>query len=230
MVRRLAALLGAGAAAAVAYFLLAPSLPGGAPDALAAVVGALAVAVCVLAPLIGREDAVALLVFGGGAAFLAVALNASDVGAAATPVEALLGATAGLLFAIAFPVPAAVVAVPLLVGGIDLASALGAGADPVVVPGDDPSVLTLALPAWGGGMDVARIGLLDAVFLALYAAWAVRFSLRPRLTIPLMAAGLAAAAALSVAFDRAVPALPFLALALLLPAAKRVAHLVRAEG
>lgn len=228
MVRRLAALLGV--AAAVAYFLVAPSLPAGAPDGLAAVVGAFAVAGCVLAPLLGRGDAVALLVFGGGAAFLALALNASGVGAAATPAEAVLGATAGLLFAIAFPVPAAVVAVPLLVGGIDLASALGAGADPVVQPGDDPSVLTLALPAWGGGLDVARAGLLDAVFLALFAAWALRFSLRPRVTLPLMAAALALAAGLSVALDRTVPALPLLALALLLPAAGKVVHLVRDEG
>lgn len=209
---------------------MAPSLPGGTPAGVAAVVGAFAVAGCVLAPLGGRDDPVALLVFGAGAALLSVALNASGVGAAATPVEALLGATAGLLFAVAFPVPAAVVAVPLLVGGIDLASALGAGADPVVRPGDDPSVLTLALPAWGGGGDVARIGLLDTVFLALYAAWAIRFDLRPKLTIPLMADALALAAVLSVVLDRAVPALPFLALALLLLAAGRVVHLVRDEG
>ena len=231
MVRGPAALLGlAGLAAAVAYFLVAPSLPGGAPAELAAAVGALAVAACAFAPLIGRDDPAALLVFGGGAALLAVALNASDVGAAATPVEAVLGAAAGMLFAIAFPVPTAVVAVPLVVGGIDLATALGAGAEPVVQPGDAPSVLTLALPAWGGGLDAARLALLDAVFLGLYAAWALRYDLAPRRTLPALAAATALAAVLMVALDRPFPALPLLALALLLPAAPKIPHLLRGEG
>jgi hypothetical protein len=45
-----------------------------------------------------------------------------------------------------------------------------------------------------------------------------------------MADALALAAGLSVALDRAVPALPLLALALLLPAADKVVHLVRDEG
>ena len=49
---------------------------------------------------------------------------AQDVGAAANPVEALAGAAAGLLFAWAFATPGAVVALPLVVAGVDLASVL----------------------------------------------------------------------------------------------------------
>ena len=54
----------------------------------------------------------------------------------------------------------------------------------------------------------------------MFAAWALRYELRPRLTIPLMVAGLAASVALAIALDRAIPALPFLAAAFLLPVAR----------
>jgi hypothetical protein len=205
--------------------------PGGSAGLyLAGVAGAVAVGLCALAPLPGREEAAGLAVFGAGAALLAVALNAQGVGAAATPVEALFAAAAGLLFALAFAAPAAVVAVPVLVAGIDLASVLGAGTGGLAGAGDEPDVLTLDLPRWGGGGDVAQLGLLDATFLALFAAWALRHGLRPRLALALMVAGLAASVALGVALDRPVPALPFLAAALLLPSADRLARLLRADG
>jgi hypothetical protein len=206
-----------GLAAGAAYFLLAGELPASEAGrgAVAAAAGALAVALCAFAPLAGRDEPVGIVVFGVGAALLAVALNARDVGAAATPVEALVGASAGLLFAYAFGVPTAVVALPVIVAGIDAASLLGGGPRGLPAASADPDVLTLDLPRWGGGGDVARLGLLDAVFLALFAAWSVRFALRPRLALPLMALGLAGAAALSVAVDRALPTLPFLALAFL---------------
>jgi hypothetical protein len=214
--------------AGVAYFLLAGELPD-APDAVPAVAGALAVALCALSPLAGRDEAFGVALFGVGAALLAVALNARDVGAAATPVEALFGAAAGLLFGIGFGAPAVVVALPVLVAGIDAASLAGGGSEALVRPSDDPDVLTLDLPLWGGGGDVAQLGLLDAVVLALLAAWSVRFRLRPRLALPLMAAGLAASAGLGVALDRALPALPFLAAGFLLPAASRIPRLLRGE-
>jgi hypothetical protein len=99
------------------------------------------------------------------------------------------------------------------------------------VRGDPVDVLTLDLPALGGGASVGRVGLLDCTFLALFAAWALRFDLRPRVTIPLMVVALAASVALAIALDRAVPALPFLAVALLVPVADRVPRLLaRGDG
>src|SRR3712207_7018469 len=71
-------------------------------------------------------------------------------------VEALFGAAAGLLFGLGFAVPAAVVALPLLVAGIDAASLIGGGADPVA-PARDGSVLTLGLPRWGGDRKSTRL-------------------------------------------------------------------------
>lgn len=224
MVRGASALL-----AALAYFLAVGELPAISGEAglyVAGAAGALFVGLAALAPLGGRDDPLGLVVFGLGAALLAAALAASDVGAAANPVEALLGAAAGLLFAWAFALPGAVVALPLLVAGIDVASLLTGPADGVA-PASRVDVLTFDLPAWGGGASVARLGLLDATFLALFAAWSLRFALRPWIAIPLMVAGLVGAVVLGVALDRAIPALPFLAAALLAPAPDRIAALLR---
>jgi hypothetical protein len=228
VVRGLAALLGL--AAATAYFLLVGDLPevdGDAGRYLAGCIGALAVAVAALAPLAGRDDPVALIALGVGAGLLATALAGQEVGAAANTVEALFAAAAGLLFALAFGIPAVVVALPLLVAGIDAAAVL-TGPDEPLGDFDPVDVLTLDLPAWGGERpSITRLGLLDAAFVAMFAAWALRFGLRPRIAIPLMALGLAGSVALAVALDEAVPALPFLAGALLLPSLDRVPRLLR---
>ena len=228
MVRGLAALLGL--AASAAYFLLVGDLPevdGDAGRYLAGCAGALAVALATLAPLPGRDEPFALILFGIGAGLLATALAGADVGAAANPVEALFAAAAGLLFALGFGIPAAVVALPILVAGIDAAAVLAGSNEPL---GDfDPvDVLTFDLPAWGGERaSIARLGFLDAVFLAMFAAWSLRFALRPRLAIPLMVIGLAGSVAVAVATDRAIPALPFIAAAFLLPALDRIPKLLR---
>jgi len=189
-------------------------LPDGAGVYAAGVAGAVAVGLCALAPLGGRDEPAGLTVFAVGAVLLAIALNARGVGAAANPAEALFAAAAGMLFAWAFALPAAVLAVPLLVAGIDLAAVLAGGGDgPAAGPGGD--LLTLDLPAWGGDGDVSRLGLLDATFLAMFAAWAARYDLRPRLACALMVAGLAGAVAVGLALDRSVPALAFVSLGLL---------------
>jgi hypothetical protein len=224
LVRGAAALL-----AAAAYFLAVGELPevdGEAGRYAAGCAGALAVGLAALSPLGGRDDPVGLAVFGLGAALLATALAVVDVGAAANPVEALLAAAAGLLFAWSFALPAAVVAVPVVVAGIDVASVLGGPSDPLarVEPVD---VLSFDLPRWGGDGSVAGLALLDATFLALFAAWSLRYALRPRLAIPLMVAGLPAAVALGVALDRTVPSLPFVAGAFLLAGIDRLPGLLR---
>ena len=228
MVRGLAALLAV--AAAVAYFLLAGELPevdGDAGRYAAGCAGAVAVALAALAPLSGRDGPFALVLLGIGAALLAAALASQDVGAAANPVEALFAAAAGLLFASAFGIPAAVVTLPILVAGIDAAAVLTGPVDPL---GDFEPVdgLTFDLPAWGGERaSIGRLGFLDATFLAMFAAWSLRFALRPRIAIPLMVLGLAGSVALAVALDRAIPALPFVAAAFLLPALTRIPRLLR---
>ena len=230
MVRGLAALLGL--LASTAYFLFVGDLPevdGDAGRYLAGCIGAIAVGVAALSPLPGRDDAPALVILGIGSGLLAAALAGQDVGAAANTVEALFGASAGMLFALAFGIPGAVVALPIVVAGIDAAAVLTGPSEPL---GDfDPvDVLTLDLPAWGGDRaSITRLGLLDAAFLAMFAAWALRFELRPRLTIPLMVLGLAASVALAVALDRSIPALPFVAAGFLLPVLRRIPRLLRHE-
>ena len=229
MVRRLAPVLALLAGAA--YFLLAGELPaigGEAGRYVAGCVGAVAAALCVLAALRGRDEPVGVAILGAGALLLAIALASRDVGAGANPVEALFAAAVGLLFGIAFGAPAAVVALPLLVAGIDAAAVLGGGGEPPG-RGSPVDVLTLDLPLWGGDGSVARLGLLDAVFLALFAAWSLRFDLRPRVALPLMVLALAVAVALGVALDRTIPALPLVALAFLLPAADLIARLLRSQ-
>ena len=224
MVRGSAALL-----VAVSYFLLAGVLPD-AGEVVPAIFGTLAVAACALAIVPARDDPAGLAILGIGAALLAVALNAQDARAGAAPVEALFGAAAGLLFALGFGIPAAVATLPLLVAGIDAASLLGDGADAVTTSAADPDVLTLDLPSWGDGAPLPRLSLIDATFLALFAAWSLRFALRPRIALPLMACGLVAAVVLTVELDRSIPTLPFLAAAFLLPAVDRIGHLLRTEG
>ena len=231
MVRGLAALLAL--ALAAAYFLLSGDLPevdGDAGRYLAGCAGAVAIGLAALSPLAGREDHLALVVLGLGAALLATALNGQDVGAAANPVEALFAAAAGMLFALAFGLPTAVVALPVLVAGIDAAAVL-TGPDEPLGDFDPVDVLTFDLPAWGDERpSIARLGFLDVTFLAMFAAWSLRFALRPRLAIPLMVLGLAGSVALAVGLERAIPALPFVAAAFLLPALDRLPGLLRSPG
>ena len=224
MVRGLAALL-----VATAWFLVVGGLPqieGAAGGYVGGCLGALFVGLAALAPLGGRDEPLGLALFGVGAVFLAVVLVGRDVGHEANTAEALFAAAAGLLFGWAFAAPAAVIALPLLVAGIDLAAVLSGPGEPL--RGTAVDILSFDLPRLGGG-SAARIGLLDATFLAMFAGWSLRYALRPRLVIPLMVAGLCASVALSLALDRPVPALPFIALLFLLPVADRLRGLL-AQG
>jgi hypothetical protein len=223
VVRGAAALL-----VAAAWFLVVGDLPvvsGEAGRYVAGCVGALCCALAALALLPARDEPLGVAMFGAGAAFLAAVLTAQDVGAAGNPVEALAGAAAGLLFAWAFAAPIAVIAVPLVVAGVDLASVLTGPAE--TLRGSGPvDILTLDLPPLGGGDSVGRLGVLDMTFLALFAAWSVRYALRPRLGIALMVMGLCGSVALGLALDRSMPALPFLAAGLLLPGLGRLRGLL----
>jgi hypothetical protein len=76
--------------------------------------------------------------------------------------------------------------------------------------------LSLYLPAWGGGR-AGVLGLADLIFLAFFAASAWRFDLRRRATGIALLLALPATVVIQVELDVAVPALPVLAAALLVP-------------
>ena len=74
--------------------------------------------------------------------------------------------------------------------------------------------------------SAGQLGLSDAVFLAMFAAWALHYGFRPKTTIAALALGLIASLVLSVALDRAIPALPLLAAGYLLPNLDRAGRLL----
>ena len=94
------------------------------------------------------------------------------------------------------------------------------------------AVLTFDLPSWGGALNgpAARLGLPDAIFLAVFTTWTLRLGLRLRLTIAAMTCGLLATMAISITADRTIPALPLLAVGFLLPNVDRLVALVRAQN
>ena len=172
---------------------------------------------CVLLWLPAHDDpfALALLAFGSGL------LAAGGTEAGSVPVadlsKALFGASLGMLLAWALAEPAAVIAVPLFVAGIDIASVAGGPSE--LLARDDSRTgefLSLYLPAWGGGR-AGVVGLADLIFLGFFAASAWRFGLRRRVTAAALLLSLPATVAIQLALDVTVPALPVLAAALLVP-------------
>jgi hypothetical protein len=226
MVRGPAALLGL-AAGALFYFVIAPALPAVRPIDLAVLVAATAglafvVALAVApAPAISAPFTMALVVPGSG--LLAAALNAGKAGAAASPFEALLFGCLGVAFAALFDAPALAIALPVFVGVLDISGVLGDGPGNLLVqdarPGDP---LTLELPAWGGGLPVARVTVVEVLFLAAYAAYAYRFRLRPLASAVAMYAALVATVGAGLLLDRRVPALAVMGAAFLATNADRL--------
>ena len=217
--------------AALAYFLLAPALPAlpsGDPTVLVGgSVGILAVAAATLALLPARGTVAGPLLVALGAGLIVAGLNAAGVGAGANAFEALLAAAVGLILARVLGAPAVAVVVPVFVAAIDLYSVLTGPARRLLDSGGSAvDALSFALPAWGGGL-AGRLGVSDAVFLAMFAAWAWRFGLRRRATVAAMVGGLVAALWLSVALDTAIPALPLLVAGYLLPNGDRLLDLLR---
>lgn len=221
--------------AALAYFLAAPALPalpaGDATTIVAGGVGLVAIAAMAIALVQARETVVWPLLIAAGAGLLVGGLNAGGVGAGANVAEALLAASAGLLLARVLGTPAVAVAVPLFVAAIDLWSVLDGPATQLLAePGDRVDALAFDLPAWGASGTAGSLGVSDAVFLAMFAAWAWRFGFRRRATAIGMAAGLLAALVLGVVLDAAVPALPLIALGYLAPNVGRLPALLRSEA
>jgi hypothetical protein len=230
VVRGPAALLGV-VGAALAYFLVAPDLPQLHPPELSALVACtagLTLVVAIVAGLAAMADApLTLFPAVTGAALLVAALDANDVGAAATPFEAILLCSLGIAFAVIFDVPALAVALPLFLAVIDIVQAQSGGSAGLFTlstskPGD---ALTLELPDWGTGLAAARLSAPDVVFLGAFAAYARRLALRERAAEAGMLVGLLVAVASEVLLDSELPTIALMAVGYLAPNVDRVAAL-----
>jgi hypothetical protein len=235
VVRGPAALLGL--LAAQAYVLLAPSLPVIADVdtsiLVASAVGSAFVFLCV-ACITPVSDVPPLLVLLAAGAFgLVAGLNVADVGAGATPIEAIAYSAFGGLFAIGLLAPSLALALPVFVAGIDVVSTYAGGPSELLAnagqtqPGDP---LSLELPDWGNGLPAGRLGISDAVFAGVFLVFARRFGLRMWATAFAMWVATVGAIVLKIEFDRAVPVLPLLAAAYFLANADRLPALLRAAN
>jgi hypothetical protein len=220
--------------AALAYFLAAPALPALAPGdetiIVAGGLGVLLVAATTLALLPARETLTGPLLIILGSGLLVAALNlggADGVGAGANVVEALLASAAGLVLARLFTVAMSAVAVPLFVAAVDIVSVWNGPTARMLEDGTDRvDPLSFDLPAWGGAGSAGHLGLSDAIFLSMFAAWGLRHGFRGGPTLLGMVLGLLASAVLSAALDQAIPALPLLAAGYLLPNLDRIGGLL----
>lgn len=231
MVRGPAALLGS-AGAALTYFLLAGSLPdlGTGDDAIvvAGVAGMVAVAAVVLAVAAEQDHPLSLALLLAGTALLVGGMDAAGAGAGVTTFEAIAAGALGTLLGRALASPAVAIAIPVFVAVVD-AWSVASGPSSRLLEGNPRGAaeLTFDLPAWGGAPGGAsRLGLTDAIFLAMFSVWAARLGLRRRATAAGMVAGLIATVALSVVTDRAIPALPLMAVGYWLPNLDRLGALL----
>jgi hypothetical protein len=234
--RRPSALLRAGlalAAAWLAWSLVAPELDAWSqwPTALAAALvslpllcGALLLALPTAERHLGPALAVAAV-----AVLVAVAGSLADVDAVASIGKAVAGVVAGLAVGRLLEAPWHAALVAVLVAVVDVYSVF-AGPTKSVVEGS-PGVLdavgvALAAPGYS---QAAILGTTDFVFLGLLAGAALRYDLRPRVTLPLLAASFSVTLLVATALDRALPALPLLSLAFLLPNLTRLGVRTRSE-
>jgi len=216
---------------ALAYFLAAPALPalpaGDTTIAVAGAVGLLMIAASTLALLPAQETLVGPLLIALGSGLLVGTLNAAGVGAGANVAEALLTGSIGLLFARWLQAPVIAVAVPLFVAAIDVWSLASGPTSRLLENGTDAvDPLSFDLPAWGGMRSAGHLGLSDALFASMFAAWAWRYGLRRTATVVGLTLGLIAALVLSLLLDRAIPALPLIAAGYLLPNLDRIPALL----
>ncbi len=223
--------------AALVYFLAAPALPalpaGDVTILVAGAVGVLLVAATTLALLPASETLIGPLLIILGSGLLVAALNSegrAGVGAGANVVEALLAGAVGLILARLFAVPMSAIAVPLFAAAVDVASVWNGPTARMLDDGTERAdPLSFDLPAWGDGASAGHLGVSDAVFLSMFAAWSRRYRFRQRLTLLAMVLGLLAALVLGVTLDRAIPALPLIAAGYLLANLDRIGGLLRHE-
>ncbi|MCW2992456.1 MAG: hypothetical protein JWM73_3050 [Solirubrobacterales bacterium] len=216
MVRGPAPLLGA-TTLALAYFLVAGELPdlgnGDVAVLVAGLIGVGLVAGIVLAVTRAGDDLFPLSLLMLGSLILVAGMDAAGAGSSVSAFEAVAAGTFGVLLGRALAAPAVALAIPIFVAIVDAWSVASGPTSRLSESGArGASELTFDLPSWGGAPDAAsRLGIVDAIFLAMFSVWAARFGLRPRATAIGMVLGLLAAVVLSVLLDRAVPALPLVA-------------------
>jgi hypothetical protein len=193
-------------------------------------IGLVLIAATALSLLPATETVIGPLLILVGAGLLAGALNAANVGAGANAAEAMLAAAAGLLFARWLRTPVIALVVPLFAAAIDVWSVASGPTSRLLENGPDSSdALSFDVPAWGGQGSAGQLGVSDAIFLSIFAAWATHFGFRRAATIAGLILGLIASLVLSVALDRAIPALPLLAVGYLVPNADRIRALLHRE-
>ena len=220
--------------AALVYFLAAPALPalpaGDVTILVAGGTGVLLVAATALALLPAGDTLIGPLLIVLGSGLLVAALNSegsAGVGAGANVAEALLASAVGLILARLFAAPMSAVAVPLFAAAIDVASVWNGPTARLLDGGTDRvDPLSFDLPAWGDSGSAGHLGLSDALFLSMFAAWSERYGFRRWPTLLGMVLGLVASPTLSVAFDQAIPALPLIAAGYLLPNLDRIGRLL----
>jgi hypothetical protein len=217
---------------AFVYFLAAPWLPalpaGDTTVLVAGGIGLLMVAATTLSQLPARDTVTGPVLIVVGAGLIAGALNAGGVGAGANVPEALLAAAVGLLFARWLSAPAVAIVVPVFVGAIDIWSVASGPTSRLLESGPESSdALSFDLPAWGHMGSTGQLGVSDAVFLSMFAAWAMHVGFRRTATIIGLILGLITSLVLSIVLDRAIPALPLIAVGYLLPNIDRVGRLLR---
>jgi hypothetical protein len=223
--------------AAFVYFLAAPALPalpaGDQTVLVAGGIGLLLVAASTLALLPARETLIGPLLIVLGSGLLVGALNAggsAGVGAGANVFEAFLAGAIGLLFARWLATPLVAVAVPLFVAAIDVWSVASGPSSQLLARGSDRvDALSFDLPAWGGMGSAGHLGLSDALFVSMFAAWAWRYDLRRWSTLAGITLGLLAALVLGIVLDRAIPALPLIGVGYLLPNLDRLGPLLQRQ-
>ncbi|MGI9098623.1 MAG: hypothetical protein ACR2H2_09080 [Solirubrobacteraceae bacterium] len=216
---------------ALAYFLVAPALPalpaGDTGIAVAGTVGLLMIAASTLALLPAHETLIGPLLIALGSGLLVGALDAAGAGAGANVAEALLAGSIGLLFARWLATPVIAVAVPLFVAAVDVWSVASGPSSQLLANGTDVvDPLSFDVPAWGGMDSAGHLGLSDALFASMFAAWAWRYGLRRTATVVGLTLGLVASLVMSLLVDRAIPALPLLAAGYLLPNLDRITALL----
>ena len=231
MVRGPAALLALGLGTQ-AYFLVASDLPQieseHASLIVACGIGAMLVVLLVsaLGPAVRAPLIVVAVAIGGG--MLMGAFVAADAGPWATPVEALLWGSIGVLFAVVLRSPALAVALPVFLALLDLAGVTGAGAaDLTERTAATADAVTLELPDWGTGFAAGRLGAAEVVFIGIFAGYACTFGLRPRATAIGMTLGMLAAVVIQVVTSVDVPPVPLVAAGYLLPNLDRIGGLLQ---
>jgi hypothetical protein len=222
VVRRLAPVLIV-ATAWLAWTARASDLGAGAERASLVLVAApLAAAAAVLVALAVADDVRLAALAAIVAAAAAVATTALDLPTAAGLAKIVAAASLGLVLAHGLERPWQIGLVALLVIGVDSWSVF-AGLTKQLLEGPQERIDWLTVPfTVPGRYNVGGVGVTDLLFLGLFTATARRFHLRLRSTVLSCAASLSVTVLLAVALDRALPALPLMAIAFLAANADRL--------